>query len=78
MRNRKETEFNQTKSKREFDKMMADMQHDIEQRTHWKAQKYFWFGTVLAGIIAICVNGYLQFEVMKMQHAATIASIENK
>ncbi len=58
--------------KKEYDKMIADMEHDLEQRNHWKAQKYIWFGTVLMGIIAISFNGYAQIELIKVQNTKVV------
>lgn len=48
------------KMEREYRKMMADIEHDVELRVHWKAQKIFWILTFLLGVIAIAANAYVR------------------
>lgn len=42
------------KTRMEVRKMLADIEHDSEQRNHWKAQRLFW-GIVGAVAIATVV-----------------------
>jgi len=47
---RKETQKMSVDMEREYKTLRANIEHDLEQRHHWKMQRWYWIG---AGIIAI-------------------------
>lgn len=51
-------------------KMLADMEHNLEQRhhwnqsreaqhNHWRRQQYYWIGAVVFGCVAILISPFL-------------------
>jgi len=54
---RDELEFK--KLRIEVKKMMADMEHDAEQRLHWKEQQRYWTGAVILAASAILASPFL-------------------
>ncbi len=48
------------KLRTEVRKMMVDMEHDAELRTHWRHQKLYWTGAVLLAVVAIMASPFLK------------------
>lgn len=60
MKNAEQEILLEKKLKREYDKMMADIEHNIEQKFHWKIQRFIWACGVVVAIAALTINAYFQ------------------
>ncbi len=71
--------FNEKKSMLEYRKWIEEIEHNVSQREHWKAQRFFWICVALIALLSVTAQFYAPIFKTELdrQYELNLKALEN-